>query len=254
VKPSKGWSSEGVWKVANEKELREKVLSLWRESFTAWHGYDVVIEAYIDGHEVDANMVLVDGKVVFSEVSDDFPSAGDYMSNESGARVANFVETSNMLPSALPPSELESLQKRLHELALAAGFRTAVLHIEAKLRNSSCYYAKDSEGDRLVDLQLKIPPTTTTLPKDVFLLEINPRAQGWQAIEATAHTYGVSYYSIALLNALGDKQRIVSLSRPFVGGLQYYMQLLFISAQKEGVYKYGDICKTVLDSDFQGLS
>jgi hypothetical protein len=73
-------------------------------------------------------------------------------------------------------------------------------------------------------------------------------------IEATAHTYGVSYYSIALLNALGDKQRILSLSRPFVGGPQYYMQLLFISAQKGGVYQYGDICKTVLESESQSFS
>ncbi|EHK99103.1 putative Carnosine synthase 1 [Glarea lozoyensis 74030] len=254
VKPSKGWSSEGVWKVADQKELHEKVTSLWRESFTAWHGHDVVIETYIDGPEVDANMVLVDGKVVFFEVNDDFPSAGDYDSNERGARVANFVETSNMLPSALPSSELKSLQKRLHELALAAGFRNAVLHIEAKLRNSSCYYAKDSDGDRLVELQFRMPPTTTTQPKDVFLLEINPRAPGWQEIEATAHTYGVSYYSIALLNALGDKQRIAFLSVPFVGGPQYHMQLLFVSAQKGGVYKYGDICKTVLESDSQGSS
>jgi biotin carboxylase len=254
VKPAKGWSSEGVWKVANEQELREKVPSLWRESFTAWHGHDVVIETYIDGPEVDANMVLVDGEVIFFEVSDDFPSAGDYKNNESGARVANFVETSNMLPSALPASELESLQKRLHELALAAGFRNAVLHIEAKLRNSSCYYAKDSDGDGLIDLQLKPLPAPTTKPKDVFLLEINPRAPGWQVVEATAHTYGVSYYSLALLNALGDKQRILSLSKPFVGGPQYHMQLLWISAQKGGVYKFGDICKTVLDSNSPGFS
>lgn len=250
IKPSRGWSSEGVWKVANEQELREKVPLLWRESFAAWHGNEVVIETYIDGPEIDANMVLVDGEIVFFEVNDDFPSAGDYENNESGARVQNFVETSNMLPSALPPYELESVQQRLHELALSAGFRDAVLHIEAKLRNSSCHYAKrDSDLNGLVDLQLKTPVTTTTQPKDVFLLEINPRAPGWQEVEATAHTYGVSYYSISLLNALADKERIMSLCKPFLGGPQYHMQLLFVSAQKGGVYKFGDICTTVLQSD-----
>ncbi|CAI7675788.1 unnamed protein product [Penicillium discolor] len=250
IKPSRGWSSEGVWKVANEQELCEKVPLLWRESFAAWHGNEVVIETYIDGPEIDANMVLVDGEIVFFEVNDDFPSAGDYENNESGARVQNFVETSNMLPSALPPHELESVQQRLHDLALAAGFRDAVLHIEAKLRNSSCHYAKtDSDLNGLVDLQLKTPVTTTTQPKDVFLLEINPRAPGWQEVEATAHTYGVSYYSISLLNALADKERIMSLCKPFLGGPQYHMQLLFVSAQKGGVYKFGDICTTVLQSD-----
>ncbi|CRG82666.1 hypothetical protein PISL3812_00010 [Talaromyces islandicus] len=249
VKPSKGWSSEGVWKVANEQELLEKVPLLWRESFTSWHGHDVVIETYVDGPEVDANMVLVDGKVVFFEVNDDFPSPGDSENNESNARVANFVETSNMLPSALPQFELESLQQRLHELALAAGFQNAVLHIEAKLRNSSCHYVKSPDADGLVDLQLQTPTTTTTHPEDVFLLEINPRAPGWQEVEATARAYGVSYYSISLLNALSDKDRIISLSKPFVGGPQYNMQLLFVSAQKGGVYNFGDICTTVLQSD-----
>lgn len=225
---------------------------LWRESFAAWHGNEVVIETYVDGPEIDANMVLVDGKIVFFEVNDDFPSAGDYKNNESGTRVQNFVETSNMLPSGLPPHELDSVQQRLHEIALAAGFRNAVLHIEAKLRNSSCHYAKgDSDSDRLVDLQLKTPVTTTTQPKDVFLLEINPRAPGWQEVEATAHTYGVSYYSISLLNALADKERIVSLCKPFLGGPQYHMQLLFVSAQKGGVYKFSDICTTVLQSDLK---
>ncbi|EFR05413.1 hypothetical protein MGYG_08425 [Nannizzia gypsea CBS 118893] len=70
VKPS---SSEGVWEVANEQELREKVPLLWRDAFTSWHGHDVVIETYVDGPEVDANMVLIDGKIVFVEVNDDFP-------------------------------------------------------------------------------------------------------------------------------------------------------------------------------------
>ncbi|KUM61754.1 hypothetical protein ACN42_g5340 [Penicillium freii] len=169
-------------------------------------------------------MVLVDGEIVFFEVNNNFPSARDYENNESGARVQNFVETSNILPSALPPYELTSVQQRLYELTLTAGFRNAVLHIEAKLRNSSCHYAKtDSDPDRLVDLQLKTLVTTTTQPEDIFLLEINPRTLGWQEVEATAYIYSVSYYSISLLNALADKERIVSLCKPFLGGPQYYI-------------------------------
>lgn len=254
VKPSKGWSSEGVWKVRDEQELREKVPLLWRESFTAWHGHDVVIETYVDGPEVDANMVLVDGKIVFFEVNDDFPSAGDGESSDTGARVPNFVETSNMLPSRLPSTELEALQQKLHELSLAAGFQNAVLHIEAKLRNSSCHYATDADADGLIDLQLdKSATATNTQPDDVFLLEINPRAPGWQEVEATARAYGVSYYSISLLNALADKSRILALSNPFRDGAQYFMQLLFVSAQKGGTYRFGDICKTVLQANAHKL-
>lgn len=266
IKPSKGWSSEGVWKVANEQELREKVSLLWRDAFTAWHGRDVVIETYIDGPEVDANMVLVDGEIAFFEVNDDFPSAGDgivrvpksaetsNMPLGANTRVPNFVETSNMLPSILPPCELASLRQRLHELVLASGFQNAMLHIEAKLRNSSCHYAIDPDSDGLIDLQLKTTAPTTTKPNDVFLLEINPRAPGWQEVDATARTYGVSYYSISLLNALADKDRIRTLSKPFQGGPQYHMQILFVSAQKGGVYKFGDICTKVLEQDPQNAS
>jgi hypothetical protein len=174
-----------------------------------------------DGPKVDANTVLVDGEVVFFEVNDDFPSAGDGIVLEANTRVTNFVETSNMLPSVLPPFELASLRQRLHELALAAGFQNAVLHIEAKLRNSSCHYALAPDSDGLIDMQLKTPAATTTKPNDVFLLEINPRAPGWQEVDATARTYGVSYYSISLLNALADKDRILALSKPFQGGSQY---------------------------------
>ncbi|KAI1311461.1 hypothetical protein F5Y03DRAFT_343181 [Xylaria venustula] len=254
VKPSKGWSSEGVWKVANEQELRTRVPMLWQDAFTAWHGHDVVIETYIDGPEVDANLVLVSEELVFFEVNDDFPSPGDYDATDQDkastlikAPVANFVETSNMLPSALPHDEIEALRKRLHQLVLAAGFTDGVLHLEAKLRNSSCRYTKNTESDEQMDLKpIGSSKTVNMKPEDVFLIEINPRAPGWQEIEATAHAYGVSYYSLGLLNALADTARMSSLSQPFLGGAQYHLQLLFVSAHKGGVYGYGDICPAVL--------
>ncbi|GKT82682.1 glutathione synthetase ATP-binding protein [Colletotrichum tofieldiae] len=253
VKLSKGWSSEGVWKVSDEQQLRARVPMLWKDAFTAWHGHDIVIETYVDGPEVDANMVLVDGEVVFFEVNDDFPSPGDYddgKAKDESSPVANFVETWNMLPSALAPCELKALQQRLHELALSAGFRDAILHMEARLRNSSSHYATDSnasESNGFVDLQPNTTVMSTAKPEDVFLLEINPRQPGWQEIDATEHTYGVSYYSLAVLHALADRDRIMALSQPFVGGAQYHMQLLFVSAQKGGIYQSGDVCASVLD-------
>lgn len=254
VKPARGWSSEGVWKVATEQELQQKVPMLWQDAFTTWHGRDVVVETYVDGPEVDANMVLVNGEVVFFEVNDDFPSPGDYGSQDKdrSAPVANFVETSNMIPSALPSSELAALRRRLHHLALAAGFRDGILHMEARLRNSSCHFARPSDTtgqpDGLVDLCPNTDTTSVFKPEDVFLLEINPRQPGWQEIEATAHAYGVSYYSLAVVNALADSERIVALSQPFLGGAQYHMQLLFVSARRGGVYHHGDVCAAVLSS------
>ncbi|GJC88307.1 fumipyrrole biosynthesis protein C [Colletotrichum liriopes] len=260
VKPCKGWSSEGVWKVANERELRARVPMLWQDLFADWHGRDVVIEAYVDGPEVDANMALVDGQIAFFEVNDDFPSSADHDDGRTkdksaaAAPPATFVETSNMLPSALAASEIEALRRRLHEIALAVGFRDGVLHMEARLRNSSSHYAREEGGDSdggggggLVDLRPNAAAATSAKPEDVFLIEINPRPPGWQEVEATAHAYGVSYYNLAVLTAVGDGDRFAALSQPFVGGAQYHMQLLFVSAQKGGTYRSGDVCAAVLD-------
>ncbi|KAF6827652.1 glutathione synthetase ATP-binding protein, partial [Colletotrichum plurivorum] len=246
VKPCKGWSSEGVWKAADERELRTRVPMLWQDVFADWHGRDVVVEAYVDGPEVDANMALVNGEVVFFEVNDDFPSSADHddgrtkandMSVSAATPPTTFVETSNMLPSALAASEIEALRQRLHEMALAVGFRDGVLHMEARLRNSSSHYAREEGGDDLVDLRPNSAAASSSKPEDVFLIEINPRPPGWQEVEATAHAYGVSYYSLAILNALGDRDRFAALCRPFKGG----------------TYRSGDVCAAVLDHDHGAL-
>jgi hypothetical protein len=259
VKPSKGWSSEAIWKVSNEQELRQRVPMLWQDGIVAWHGRGVVVETFVHGPEVDANMVLIDGQVVFFEANDDFPSTGDLLDNQkldckdedpASAPVANFVETSNVLPSALPPSELMALEQRLHELALSAGFRTGVLHMEARLRNSACHYAEAADefstSGCLVDLVPNSSASSTTRPEDVFLIEINPRAPGFQACEATAHAYGVSYYSLSILRACSDTNRIKALSQPFLSGPQYHLRMELIAAEKGGVYKSGDVCAAVL--------
>ena len=241
VKPSKGWASEGVWKVSNECDLRDAVSRLWKDSFTAWHGHEVVIETYVDGPEVDANMVLVDGEVLFFEVNDDFPSPGD---KDDASTFANFVEDSNMIPSRLPRDELDALERSLHHYLLKANFRSGVFHIEARLRNSRCQFSHSDGMIDLIETSEKLDRPNAEV--SVFLLEINPRAPGMQEINATERAYGVSYYGLSLLNALSDKDRMRALSRPFVGGAQYHMQIVFISAEKGGVYNCGDVCEALL--------
>ncbi|KAH7050017.1 hypothetical protein B0J12DRAFT_740300 [Macrophomina phaseolina] len=77
AKPSRGWALEGVWKA--------------------------VIESSIDGPEIEANMVIIDGGLIFAEINDDFPSPGD---SDMASKFANFFEDSNMIPSRLPQREL----------------------------------------------------------------------------------------------------------------------------------------------------
>lgn len=210
VKPVYGWASEGVCKVHNEESLQDAVKRLWQASFTAKHGREVVVESYVDGPEIDANMVLVDGEVIFYETNDEFPSPGD---KNDFTQFDNFVEISNMIPSALPKDKIEVTRQKLHESALKMVFRNGVFHMEARVRDSAWQY---EENNGLMDLLPK--PKTMNRTPDTFLLEANPRAPGMQETAATARAYGVSYRSLGLLNAIADWPRMKALSVPFCGG------------------------------------
>ena len=219
VKPSKGRASEGVRRVSNEADLRDAVGRLWKDSFTASHGHQVVIESYVDGPEIDANVVLLDGEMLFFEVNDDFPSPGD---QDGAPKFANFVGDSNMKPSRLPRREIDALRRSLHQYLMKANFRSGVFHIKARLRNSRCRY---SQSNGVVDLVEKPPDIADQSDPEVsvFLLKIDPRAPGMQEINATERAYGVSYYGLSLINAISDKDRLRALSRRFVGWAQYHL-------------------------------
>ncbi|KAK6606903.1 glutathione synthetase ATP-binding protein [Botrytis cinerea] len=226
-------------------ELRDAVLRLWQPPFSEKYGRDtqglVLVEPYVDGPEVDANLVLVDGEIVFFEVNDDFPSSGD--SDGQG-----FVETLNAMPSALPEREIDALRLRSHATVLAMGFKTGIFHVEARVHNSTFDFT--TGNDNVLDLSVRpeIAKSKNKTPT-VFILEVNPRPPGMRTHTAIARTYGVSYRSIALLTALEDHERLRALAVPFVGGAQYDMQVLFIAAQKGGVYQSGDVCSAILERE-----
>ncbi|KAF7904136.1 hypothetical protein EAF00_001470 [Botryotinia globosa] len=223
VKPANGWASEGVCKYGRDSQGL------------------VLVEPYVDGPEVDANLVLVDGEIVFFEVNDDFPSSGD--SDGQG-----FVETLNAMPSALPESEIDALRLRSHATVLAMGFKTGIFHVEARVHNSTFAFA--TGDDNILDLSVRseIAESGNRTPT-VFILEVNPRPPGMRTHTAIARTYGVSYRSKALLTALEDHERLRALAVPFVGGAQYDMQVLFIAAQKGGVYQSGYVCSAILERE-----
>ena len=89
---------------------------------------NVVIEPYTNGPEVDANCVLWDGKVLFCEICDDFPCAGD---STGATDQDNFLETQMVYPSSLPPKELSTIEWSIHQSILRLGFRSGVFHCEA---------------------------------------------------------------------------------------------------------------------------
>ena len=238
VKPNMGAGSVYVYKVDTEAELLQAVKRTGEGS-----GKKVLIEAYIDGPELDVNIILLDGEVIFFEISDDFPSPGDH-----GIPDGDFWENSNVLPSNLPAEESALVLQELHQLLLRIGLKTGVFHLEARVQGSSMAF---SEKDGLIDLR---PTSKTTKPEEArcVLIEVNPRPPGANTVQATAGTYGVNMYDLHLLSSLGDHERFRALARPFdsvaaIGNhARAWCQIIFLRADKGGICAVDDVCGEVL--------
>ncbi|KAK2028128.1 hypothetical protein LX32DRAFT_409070 [Colletotrichum zoysiae] len=235
VKPTTlGGLSQCVSRVSNQEELFEAVDKIKRRVF----GHDVsvpivseaLVEPYEGGPEVDVNLVLCDGELLFCEISDDFPSAAD----RDGATMADdFQETMFLYPSKLPQAEQEALRVELHKAVLQLGFTSGVFHVEARVRNSSMRYAERPDGDHeLVERSASADPPAG--PPSVFLIEVNARPPGYIGLMTIAYTYGVDYYALWGLNAVGDAARFRAMARPFLDGPQYTSALVLVMPDRGG--------------------
>lgn len=235
IKPTNGFLSEGVFRAENLAQLEAGVKAIHIER----HGNEFVIEKYCEGPEVDANLVLCDGKLIFFEVSDDFPKSAD--ANGHGD-TKTFIELANVLPSKLPESELSMLGDQLTKSLLRMGFHDGFYHLEARIENSSMDYVTKNNVLDLAEREVpaKDPPST-------WLIEVNPRPPGIQASAAVKHTYGVDYFALALLFALDDKERVRQLSHTFTKGPQYWCEMVFIPVEKGGTYESGDVCMELFE-------
>lgn len=235
VKPTKGWSSECVSKVSNPADLATAV-----GKATARHGSAAVIEPFFDGPEIDANFVLLDGDVIFFEVADEPPCHAD---RHDASVQDTFSPEALTLPSALPEAEQEIVRKTLRDLLVRAGFRTGVFHVEARVIRSSAEY-REVEGS--VDLIRKddshnVRETTA----ECKLIEINARPPGYRVSIPSRHTYGVDYFAVHMLAAVGDYERLKLAARPFdhmaedrTAGAQYWSRLVYVPAPKAGVVRW----------------
>ncbi|KAJ7482016.1 ATP-grasp domain-containing protein, partial [Mycena latifolia] len=240
VKPTGGYLSEGVARVANDAELLASVGRI----DTSRHGQEVIVETYIDGPEFDANMIMCNGEILFCELVDDFPSAGDLPG--AGAE-GTFFETSEFTPSALPAAEREIVQKSLHKTLLALGFTWGLFHIEGRVKDSSMEFRADESG--IVDLRPRLTPRTN--PPSCFLVEINARIPGLGCAMSTLHSYGVDFYATHLLSSLRDAERMRLVATPFAfptrpDGSQYWCEVVFIQPDRGGVFNSDDPCAELI--------
>ncbi|KAF3057989.1 hypothetical protein GL218_05738 [Daldinia childiae] len=169
LKPCLGLNSEGIVRVNNAAEIQAGVEMIQKTFFKSF-----TMEKYCDGPEVDVNMILLDGEILFCEICDDFPKPGDQSDITVPASQRSFLETYLVHPSALPSSELEMLHSSIGETLRRIGISSGVLHVEARVQRSSVEYRSD---DGILDLQ-PIEKATTSVPPTPWILEINPRPPG----------------------------------------------------------------------------
>lgn len=128
VKPVYGACSAYVVRVNNRAELLEtydyiknNIKSFWLAS--EWENFDLLVEEYIDGEEVDMDILVQNGKIKFYSISDNF--------NKSHSRF--FVDSGQAIPSNLPVKEQDDLISMAEEALEKLGIQNACIHFEAKV-------------------------------------------------------------------------------------------------------------------------
>ncbi|MFA5022366.1 MAG: ATP-grasp domain-containing protein [Patescibacteria group bacterium] len=126
IKPVFGASSAYVIKVDSKEELIntynyiKKNISINTESALN-EGLDIFIEEYINGDEVDVDIVLQNGKIKFYSISDNYQTKEPF-----------FVETGQSIPSSLSSKHKEKLIALAEETLEKIGVQNGVIHFEAK--------------------------------------------------------------------------------------------------------------------------
>ena len=127
LKPIFGSASAFVIKVDTPEEVTQTYDYIKRNISThpdsaEWDSLDVYAEEYIEGDEVDVDMVLQNGKLKFWSISD------NYKTNE-----PFFVETGQSIPTTLPQSAQKILKDMAEESLEKLGIQNGIIHYEAKI-------------------------------------------------------------------------------------------------------------------------
>jgi len=126
VKPAYGAGSAFVMKVDNEEELKESYNYIKKEMSPKVEsalndGMEVFVEEYIDGDEVDLDILVQNGKMKFCAISDNGKTKEPF-----------FIETVRMTPSNLPVKNQMELLALADETLEKLGILNGCIHFEAK--------------------------------------------------------------------------------------------------------------------------
>ena len=103
---------------------------------SSWIKTTLMLEEYLDGPEVDVDLVLSEGAAVYGAVTDNWPTVEPY-----------FNETGSNCPSILPlPAQAELVDLAVKSVT-ALGFTLGVFHVELK---------QTSRGARLIEVNCRM--------------------------------------------------------------------------------------------------
>ncbi|PVF98476.1 glutathione synthetase ATP-binding domain-like protein [Serendipita vermifera] len=175
IKPRSCSGSRGVFKVLSGDELYR----LWDDGIFGDFGGQSIIEPFVKGPEVDVNIVLENGKILFWEISDNEPTSGDQSSADAAdPKMRTFYERSQSIPSSLSSEIQQRLVTGAHQALQALGFSngTGVFHTEARVDE---------------------------VTGDPFIIEVNARTPGKNWAQLVQRVWGVDEIACHFLAALG---------------------------------------------------
>ncbi len=134
IKPVYGNASVFVIKVTDRKDFEETfdyIKNSIKSSVDAseFPTFELLVEEYVDGDEVDVDVVLQNGKVKFISVADNF--------NKNKGKF--FVDSGQSLPSLLPKEDCDALERLTEDLLEKLNIYNAIVHFEAKVTNNGIY-------------------------------------------------------------------------------------------------------------------
>jgi carnosine synthase len=179
---------------------------------------DLSLEEYLDGPEVDVDIVLYNGQVYFASVVDNGPTVEPY-----------FAETWNLCPSILPQSQQEELLHEALATVKALGFQRGVFHVEERytsrgpriievnarmgggpIRLQHKYiYGFDLVVEQLL-LALGLPPSKDLCPEGTLLSQPTHPNKSYVSSTPNASKSG-TIASIEFLNTVRSKPNLVGL-------------------------------------------
>lgn len=181
IKPAYGASSAYVIKVDQPGDLEntynyiKKNISSDTETALS-DGLDILVEEYIDGDEVDIDILLQNGKIKFYTIADNFnKSKGEF-----------FIDSGQAIPSTLPEKNQNELIEMAEEALEKLGIQNACIHFEAKSTASGA-----------------VP------------IEINMRMGGDYVYSYIKGAWGVDFIEHSVKIALGQFIKIKKLASPY---------------------------------------